>query len=74
MRVLVAIRWRSVQFVDLGCAPVVSMIGWAKDYIGAAASGNPYTAIAWSGVSLLLPVGFLPCARGYILVIYEIGR
>lgn len=32
---------------------------WANDYISTALASNPYASIAWSGVSLLLPVGDL---------------
>ncbi len=40
--------------------PVLSMVGWANDYITEAASGNAYASIAWFGVSLLLPVRTMP--------------
>jgi N-terminal domain of NWD NACHT-NTPase len=36
--------------------PVAGVIGWANEYINSALSANPYASIAWSGVSLLLPV------------------
>ena len=39
---------------------VVKFIMWSKDVIGAAASLEPHAAIAWAGVSLLLPVGGHP--------------
>jgi len=35
---------------------IVEFIMWSKDLIGAAASLEPHAAIAWAGVSLLLPV------------------
>jgi len=35
---------------------VVKFIMWSKDVIGAAAALEPHAAIAWAGVSLLLPV------------------
>ena len=35
---------------------VVKFIMWSKDVIGAAAVLEPHAAIAWAGVSLLLPV------------------
>lgn len=34
----------------------VTIVLASKDFIAAAASANPYTALAWSGVSLHLPV------------------
>ncbi len=37
--------------------PVLGVVGWANDYIATAVSASPYASIAWSGVSLLLPVG-----------------
>ena len=36
--------------------PVLGVISLANDYITGAVSGNPYASMAWSGVSLLLPV------------------
>ncbi len=36
--------------------PVVGVVQWAKDYVGAALDSSPYTSIAWAGVCLLLPV------------------
>lgn len=38
--------------------PVLGVVSWANDYIANAISANPYASIAWSGVSLLLPVRF----------------
>ncbi len=38
--------------------PVLGVVSWANDYVANAVSGNPYASIAWSGVSLLLPVCF----------------
>ena len=35
---------------------IVKFIFWAKDSISAAASAQPYAALAWAGVSMLLPV------------------
>lgn len=35
---------------------VLNIVNSAKDYIGSAANANPYTSIAWTGVSFLLPV------------------
>ncbi|KAI0520856.1 ankyrin repeat-containing domain protein [Xylaria bambusicola] len=36
--------------------PVLGVVSRANNFISAAASGNPYTAIAWMGVSVLLPL------------------
>lgn len=36
----------------------IAVIIGAKDLIASAASANPYAALAWSGVSLLLPVRY----------------
>ena len=47
---------------------VVKFIMWSKDVIGAAASLEPHAAIAWAGVSLLLPVR-KPC---FLLVLWNI--
>jgi hypothetical protein len=38
--------------------PVLSVLDSANDYITGAVNGNPYASIAWSGVSLLLPVRY----------------
>ncbi|KAI1307434.1 ankyrin repeat-containing domain protein [Xylaria venustula] len=45
----IEVRFRDVMHV------VPAVVGWVKDYIDEAASANPYTSIAWGGVSLLLP-------------------
>lgn len=37
--------------------PVMSVVGWAKDYAGGALEASVYGSIAWAGVCLLLPVG-----------------
>ena len=39
---------------------IIKMIIASKDFISVAASLNPYAALAWSGVSMLLPVRLLP--------------
>ncbi|KAM0452466.1 hypothetical protein ACHAPV_009500 [Trichoderma viride] len=36
----------------------VKVVDSANDYISDAASANPYTSIAWTGVSLVLPVSY----------------
>ena len=38
---------------------VIRTILWANDFISAAISSQPYAALAWSGVSILLPVRYL---------------
>ncbi|KFY08508.1 hypothetical protein V492_06166, partial [Pseudogymnoascus sp. VKM F-4246] len=40
--------------------PVVSVVGWAKEYIGKAAQASPYSSVAWAGVCLLLPLVLNP--------------
>ena len=37
---------------------VISIISWGKDFVGDALQASPYTAIAWAGVCLLLPVSY----------------
>ena len=39
---------------------VIKFILWSKDLVSAATSTQPYAALAWSGVSILLSVRFLP--------------
>lgn len=41
------------EFIQL----FMKVVDSANDYISNAASANPYTSIAWTGVSLVLPVG-----------------
>ena len=35
---------------------IIKFILWSNDFISAAVSTQPYAALAWSGVSILLPV------------------
>lgn len=37
---------------------IVKFILWSNDFISTAVSAQPYAALAWSGVSILLPVSF----------------
>ena len=54
--------------------PVLSMVGWANDYITEAASGNAYASMAWFGVSLLLPVHTLPRGCSWLSEVDADGR
>ncbi|KAK1454474.1 hypothetical protein CCUS01_10437 [Colletotrichum cuscutae] len=36
--------------------PVLAVVDWANDFVAKALVFNPYASIAWSGVSLLLPL------------------
>ncbi|KAJ0313343.1 hypothetical protein COL516b_000277 [Colletotrichum fioriniae] len=36
--------------------PVLAVVDWANDFVAKALVSNPYASIAWSGVSLLLPI------------------
>ncbi|KAK1702341.1 hypothetical protein BDP67DRAFT_422358 [Colletotrichum lupini] len=36
--------------------PVLAVVDWANDFVAKALVSNPYASIAWSGVSLLLPL------------------
>ena len=38
---------------------VVKFIIWSKDIVSQALSAQPYAALAWSGVSILLPVCYM---------------
>lgn len=46
---------------------IIKFILWSNDFISTAVSAQPYAALAWSGVSVLLPVRFskFPSADGY---------
>ena len=35
---------------------IIKFILWSKDFISTALSTQPYAALAWSGISILLPV------------------
>lgn len=37
---------------------IIKFILWSNDFISAAVSAQPYAALAWSGVSILLPVSW----------------
>lgn len=37
---------------------IIKFILWSNDFISKAVSAQPYAALAWSGVSILLPVCF----------------
>lgn len=39
--------------------PVVSIVGWAKEFVTQAVQVSPQASIAWTGVCLLLPVSVL---------------
>ena len=43
----------------------VEIIIASKDFIGSAVSAEPHAALAWCGVSLLLPVSPLDCSPSY---------
>ena len=49
---------------------VVSIIDWAKDFVGVALQSSPYGSIAWAGVCLLLPVSIYSSREGYIARVY----
>lgn len=40
--------------------PVLAAVNWANGFIAEGLSSSPYASIAWSGVSLLLPVSYCP--------------
>lgn len=46
-----------VQVKDL-VQPILGVVDWANEYITGAVTANPCASLAWSGVSLLLPVGY----------------
>ena len=46
------------------CERVTKFILWSKDIVSQALSAQPYAALAWSGVSILLPVG-IPLIRNW---------
>ena len=49
---------KSVKVREQG-EKVVKFILWSKDIVSQALSAQPYAALAWSGVSILLPVRYL---------------
>ena len=38
---------------------IIKFVLWSKDFVSAAVSTQPYAALAWSGVSVLLEVSFV---------------
>ena len=38
---------------------IIKFVLWSKDFVSAAVSTQPYAALAWSGVSVLLEVSFI---------------
>lgn len=47
---------------------VVKTVIWAKDFVSTAVSADPHSALAWSGVSLLLPLLLSPTSQNKALV------
>jgi hypothetical protein len=52
---LLSFKDRQVLVKDL-VKPVISIVEFAKEYVGKALEASPYGSIAWAGVCLLLPV------------------
>ena len=59
-------RLNSASSMRNGFEQVLKIINASKDYISSAVSVNPYAALAWTGVNLLLPVRSVP-----VLVLYN---
>ena len=49
---------KSVKVREQG-EKVITFILWSKDIVSQALSAQPYAALAWSGVSMLLPVRYV---------------
>jgi hypothetical protein len=47
--------WTEIEVKNI-VKPVLGVINWANSYITQALSGSSQASIAWSGISLLLPV------------------
>ena len=47
---------------------VVKTVIWAKDFVSSAVSADPHSALAWAGVSLLLPLLLNPTSQNKALV------
>ena len=55
----------SIKVLEQG-EKIVKFILWSNAFISTAVSAQPYAALAWSGVSLLLPVSFF---RNLVLLV-----
>ena len=54
-QLVLSLRKQSVKVREQG-EKVIRFILWSKDIVSQALSAQPYAALAWSGVSILLPV------------------
>ena len=52
---IIQLRKRPIKIREQG-EKIIKFILWSKDLISQVVSAQPYAALAWSGVSLLLPV------------------
>ena len=59
---IIHLRGKPVKVREQG-ERILKFILWSKDLVSAATSTQPYAALAWSGVSILLPVRFLQIVK-----------
>ena len=55
-QLMIHLRGKPIKVREQG-EKVIKFILWSNDFISTALSAHPYAALAWSGVSILLPVG-----------------
>lgn len=56
-QIVIKIRQQEINLREQG-ENIVKFVMWSSDYVGSLARLEPHAAIAWAGVSLLLPVGW----------------
>ncbi len=55
-KVVLTLAGKPIQMREQG-EKIIKFVIWSKDYISQAVSAEPHAALAWAGVSFLLPVG-----------------
>ena len=56
-KLVLHIRGKPIKVREQG-EKVIKFILWSNGFVSAAVSAQPYAALAWSGISLLLPVSW----------------
>lgn len=56
---IIAVAGKSIKVREKG-ERLIKFILWSKDIVASAVSTQPYMALAWSGITMLLPVCRLP--------------
>ena len=54
-QLIITLVGKSIKIREYG-EKLVKFVVWSKDFISSAISAEPHAALAWAGVTLLLPV------------------